>query len=158
MMTLITRTVARIVALLDRTPYWLAALVARLALANVFWQSGQAKLGNWDGTLFLFADTYKVPLLPPDLAAYMAVSMELSMPLFLVLGLGTRFAALALMGMTLVIQLFVMPEAWPVHIQWLAMMLALIARGGGVASADHLVAGLWGKRCAAYDPAVSSSL
>lgn len=154
----ISHLVATLVALLGRTPHWLVALVARLALANVFWQSGQAKLGNWDGTLFLFADTYKVPLLPPDMAAYMAVSLELSMPIFLLLGLGTRFASLALLGMTAVIQIFVMPEAWPVHIQWLAMMLVLIGRGGGAVSADALLGRVCSRQEVVCEPAASQSL
>ena len=123
----------------ERIPYWLIALTARIALAQVFWSSAQAHLANWDTTLYLFDDTYQVPLLPPDLAAYLAVAMELVMPPLFILGLATRFAALALFAMTLVIEIFVFPEAWPTHIQWTAMLLVLMGRGAGVLSLDELV-------------------
>ena len=123
----------------ERIPYWLIALTARIALAQVFWSSAQAHLANWDTTLYLFDDTYQVPLLPPDLAAYLAVAMELVMPPLLILGLATRFAALALFAMTLVIEIFVFPEAWPTHIQWTAMLLVLMGRGAGVLSLDELI-------------------
>lgn len=123
----------------ERIPYWLIALTARIALAQVFWSSAQAHLANWDTTLYLFDDTYQVPLLPPDLAAYLAVAMELVTPPLLILGLATRFAALALFAMTLVIEIFVFPEAWPTHIQWTAMLLVLMGRGAGVLSLDELI-------------------
>ena len=131
--------------LLDRVPYWLIALTARIALAQVFWSSAQSHLANWETTLYMFGDTYQVPLLPPDLAAYLAVAMELAMPPLLVLGFATRFAALALFGMTMVIEIFVFPEAWPTHIQWAAMQLMLIGRGAGSLSLDALIQ-RWCKR------------
>ncbi|MHB8725637.1 MAG: DoxX family protein, partial [Casimicrobiaceae bacterium] len=83
------------------------------------------------------SDEYKLPLLPPDLAAYLAVSIELSTPVLLVLGLLTRPAALLLLGMTSVIEIFVYPQAWPTHIQWAAMLLVLLCRGAGNWSLDH---------------------
>ena len=131
--------IGEIIRLFDRIPYWLIALSARIALAQVFWSSAQAHLANWDTTLYMFGDTYKVPLLPPELAAYLAVAMELAMPPLLVLGFATRFAALALFGMTLVIEIFVFPEAWPTHIQWAAMQLVLMGRGAGSLSLDALI-------------------
>lgn len=131
--------IGAIVGLFDRIPYWLIALTARIALAQVFWSSAQAHLANWDTTLYMFGDTYKVPLLPPELAAYLAVAMELAMPPLLVLGFATRFAALALFGMTLVIEIFVFPEAWPTHIQWAAMQLVLMGGGAGSLSLDALI-------------------
>ncbi len=123
-----------------------ALLLTRLALAGVFWRSGRAKVveGSWltisDSTHFLFAEEYsKVPL-PPELAAVLATGAEHLFPVLLVLGLVTRFAALALLGMTLTIQLFVYPEAWwPVHSLWSALCLVLIARGSGVAGLDRLL-------------------
>jgi putative oxidoreductase len=96
-------------------------------------------LANWDTTLYMFGETYQVPLLPPDLAAYLAVTMELVTPPLLVLGLATRIAALALFGMTLVIEIFVFPEAWPTHIQWAAMQLVLMGRGAGSLSLDAFI-------------------
>ena len=128
-----------IVRLFDRIPYWLIALTARAALAQVFWNSAQSHLANWDTTLYMFSDTFQVPLLPPDLAAYLAVTIEVMTPPVLVLGLATRFAALVLFGMTLVIEVFVFPEAWPTHIQWAAMQLMLMGRGAGLLSLDALI-------------------
>jgi putative oxidoreductase len=128
---------ARTLAWLDRVPYALLAIPLRLAVATVFWNSGTTKLANWDATLQLFSDEYKVPLLPPDIAAHLGASIELSTPVLLVLGLFTRGAALVLLGMTTVIEVFVYPQAWPTHIQWAAMLLVLLCRGAGSLSIDH---------------------
>lgn len=124
---------------LERIPYSLLAIPLRIAVATVFWRSGLTKIPNWDNTVFLFTEEYKVPVLAPEVAAYMATALELSCPVLLVLGFFTRGAALSLLGMTAVIQTFVYPEAWPVHIQWAAMLLVLVARGPGVVSIDRLV-------------------
>ena len=124
---------------LDAVPYGLLALPLRFAVATVFWNSAMAKLANWDTALALFTDEYHVPLLPPELAAYMAVSIELSTPILLVLGLLTRPAAFVLLGMTAVIEVFVYPQAWPTHIQWAAMLLVLLCRGAGPLSLDALL-------------------
>jgi len=121
-------------------PYWLVALTARVALAQVFWSSAQTKLLSWQTTLYLFANSYKVPLLPPTFAAYMATTIELATPVLLVLGLATRFSALVLFGETLVIEIFIFPQAWPTHIQWAAMLLVLMAQGAGTLSLDALIA------------------
>lgn len=141
----IVTVVWTIVGAFERIPYWLIALTARVALAQVFWSSAQSHLANWDTTLYLFAETFQVPLLPPDLAAYMAVALELVAPPLLTLGLATRFVALALFGMTMVIEIFVFPEAWPTHIQWVAMQAMLMWRGAGYLSLDTAVAH-WFKR------------
>ncbi len=132
---------ARIIRRLDDVPYSLLAVPLRLAVATVFWNSAVTKLANWDTAVELFTEEYKVPLLPPELAAYIAVSIELTTPVLLVLGLATRPAALVLVGMTAVIEVFVYPEAWPTHIQWAAMLLVLLCRGAGKFSLDHLVRG-----------------
>ena len=124
---------------LDRVPYALLALPLRIAVATVFWNSAMAKLASWETTLSSFADEYRVPLLPPDVAAYMAASIELTTPVLLVLGLLTRLTALVLLGMTTVIEVFVYPQAWPTHIQWAAMLLILLCRGAGALSIDHLL-------------------
>jgi putative oxidoreductase len=131
--------VGRTLQWLDRIPYALLALPLRLAVATVFWNSAMAKLANWDTTLSLFTEDYKVPLLPPEIAAYMATSIELTAPVLLLLGLFTRPAALVLLGMTAVIEIFVYPQAWPTHIQWAAMLLMLLSRGAGALSIDHLL-------------------
>lgn len=125
---------------LERVPYALLALPLRAAVATVFWNSGMTKLASWDTTLALFTDEYKLPLIPPEIAAPMAASIELTTPVLLVLGLFTRGAALVLLGMTTVIEVFVYPQAWPTHIQWAAMLLILLCRGPGAISLDHLAA------------------
>ncbi len=130
---------------LDAVPYGILALPLRFAIATVFWNSAMTKLANWDTALSLFSDEYQLPLIPPEIAAYIAVSIELSTPVLLVLGLMTRFAALVLLGMTAVIELFVYPQAWPTHIQWAAMLFVLLCRGAGVLSLDHLLGQRMGK-------------
>jgi len=129
----------RATGLLDRVPYALLALPLRIGAAAVFWNSAMAKLANWDTTIELFTDEYKVPLLPPEFAANLALSIELTAPVLLVLGLLTRAAALVLLSMTAVIEIFVYPLAWPTHIQWAAMLLMLLCRGPGWFSLDHLI-------------------
>ena len=129
----------QVIDYLESIPQTLLAIPARLALATVFWNSGQTKIADWNATLYLFREEYHVPLLPPDLAAYMAAGVELSAPVLLVLGLATRLTALTLLGMTSVIQVFVYPQAWPVHIQWLSMLLILLCRGPGALSVDWVI-------------------
>jgi putative oxidoreductase len=131
--------VSRINGWLDRVPYALLAIPLRLAVATVFWNSGTTKIANWDATLSLFEDEYKLPLIPPDIAAYIGASIELSTPVLLVLGFLTRPAAFILLGMTTIIEVFVYPQAWPTHIQWAAMLLVLLCRGGGTFSVDYLL-------------------
>ncbi len=127
------------VRLLEAVPYSLLALPLRAAVATVFWNSGMTKLANWDTTLTLFSDEYALPLLPPEIAAPIAAGIELSTPVLLVLGLLVRPASAVLLGMTTVIEVFVYPQAWPVHIQWAAMLLVLLCRGGGAISLDALI-------------------
>ncbi len=130
----------RLVAWLDRVPYGLLALPLRVAVATVFWNSAMAHLANWNTTLYMFANMYKVPLLPPDLAAHLAVAIEVTTPALLVVGFLTRPASVVLLGMIAVIEIFVYPQAWPTHIQWAAMILILLSRGAGPLSVDHLIA------------------
>jgi putative oxidoreductase len=136
------------IALLERFPTSLLALTFRFAVAVVFWRSGMTKLANWDLTVALFQNEYAVPLLPPELAATLAATAELACPVLLVLGLGTRFAAAALLGMTTVIQLFVFPENWPDHLLWASILAYLVTRGAGVLSLDHLLRRLSGEKAA----------
>jgi len=126
-------------SLLENVPYTWLALPLRFAIATVFWNSSMAKLANWDTALALFSGEYQLPLIPPEIAAYMAVTIELSTPVLLALGLMTRLAAFVLLGMTAVIEIFVYPLAWPTHIQWAAMLLVLLCRGAGALSIDHLL-------------------
>ncbi len=131
--------VGRVLRWLDAVPYTALAIPLRLAVATVFWNSAMTKLANWETAVALFAEEYKLPLLPPELAAYLAVSIELTTPVLLVLGLLTRPAAFVLLSMTAVIEIFVYPQAWPTHIQWAAMLLVLLCRGPGKLSLDHLL-------------------
>ena len=126
-------------ARLEAIPYWVLAVPLRLGVAWIFWSAAQVKLMNWDNTITMFRDEYQVPVLPPELAANIALTIELTAPVLLVLGLLTRPAILVLFGMIAVIQLFVYPEAWPTHLQWSAMMLILLSRGAGTLSLDHLL-------------------
>lgn len=118
-------------------------LAARLGVAAVFFQSGRTKVEGVltlkPSTLYLFEEEYRVPLLPPDAAAHLATYAEHLFPLLLVVGLATRVSALALLGMTAVIQIFVYPEAWPTHLSWAGLLLVLIAMGPGRWSADRLL-------------------
>jgi putative oxidoreductase len=133
------KTISQIIDFLEHMPQNVLSLPARFAIATVFWNSGQTKIADWNATLFLFTEEYHVPLLPPDLAAYLAAGVELTSPILLVLGLATRLTCLTLLGMTATIQLFVYPQAWPVHIQWLSMLLLLLCRGPGSLSLDWLI-------------------
>ncbi len=121
----------------------LIALAARFAIAGIFFLSGRTKVEGWltvsDTAIALFADEYKVPLLPPALAAHLAAYAEHLFPILLVLGLCTRLSALALLGMTAVIQIFVYPDAWPTHLSWAALLLYLAGRGAGVVSLDRVL-------------------
>jgi len=131
--------IARVLRWLDAVPYSLLAVPLRLAVATVFWNSAMTKLANWDTAVALFVDEYKVPLIAPEILAYVTVSIELTTPVLLVLGLLTRPTAAILLGMTAVIEIFVYPLAWPTHIQWAAMLLILLCRGPGRLSMDHLL-------------------
>lgn len=135
--------IMRLAGWLERVPYALLAIPLRMAVATVFWNSAMTKLANWEAALDLFRDEYRLPLLPPELAAYMAVSIELTTPVLLILGLATRPVAFVLLGMTTVIEIFVYPQAWPTHIQWAAMLLVLLCRGAGSWSVDHWLRKRW---------------
>jgi len=131
--------IGRIIQWLDRVPYSVLAVPLRFAVATVFWSSAMTKLANWDTAIALFVDEYKLPLLAPEVAADIAITIELTTPVLLVLGLATRPAALVLLGMTTVIEVFVYPLAWPTHLQWAAILLVLLCRGPGEFSLDELI-------------------
>ncbi len=138
----VTSLVCRLDGLLARLPWSVPALALRVFPASVFFASGRTKVEGFsiaDSTWFLFQHEYALPLIPSDWAAVAATLAEHVLPVLLVLGLGTRFAALALLAMTLVIQIFVYPSAWQTHGLWAACLLALIAQGPGRWSLDHLL-------------------
>lgn len=134
--------IRRLNGLAEWLPYSLVALAARLFPAAVFWTSGRTKLDGLSlkpSALFLFENEYALPILPPELAARLATMAEHLFPVLLVLGLMTRLSALALLGMTAVIQIFVYPSAWQTHGLWAACFLILIARGPGAWSLDRVL-------------------
>ena len=124
-------------------PTSILLLVARLGVAGVFFTSGRTKVEGiltiTPATYELFRTDYKLPFVPPVIAAHAATYSEHLFPILLVLGLFTRFSALALFGMTAVIEIFVYPDAWPTHLSWAGLLLPLIARGGGNLSLDRLL-------------------
>ena len=121
----------------------LLCLVARLGIASIFFLSGRTKVEGWltltPSTFELFQSEYALPLIPPTIAAYLATYAEHLFSILLVLGLCTRISAAALLGMTLVIEIFIYPDAWSTHLSWAGLLLLLISRGGGRWSLDHLL-------------------
>lgn len=147
----------RAVALCARVPDAWIALLGRFSVAAIFWKSGQTKIQGFaidivsgefrfgmphlaDGAVDLFRDEYRLPLLAPELVATMAAWAEHVFPALILLGLATRFSALALLAMTATIQVFVYPDAYPTHGVWAAVLLFLVARGPGRLSLDALIA------------------
>ncbi len=124
-------------------PVWLIGLLARWSVAYTFWSSGRTKVSGFldisDSTFLLFEHEYAVPLIPSQIAAHMATYAEHFFPILLIFGLFTRFAALSLLIMTAVIQIFVYPESWSVHMWWALAMLYLMKHGAGIISLDHLL-------------------
>ena len=161
----VTRLLQKTTALFSRIPHSLIALLARFSVAMTFWLSGQTKIEGLvldpingtaqlgvprisDSALELFRSEYALPLIPPELAAPMAAVAEHVFPLLLLVGLASRLSALALLVMTLVIQVFVYPSAFPTHGLWAVSMLYIMARGPGVVSLDHWIArrtGVWAR-------------
>ncbi len=138
--------IAKATALFERIPGDLIAIIARIGIATTFFRSGLLKLDGWSNgnTLALFQYEYKVPVIPPELAAPLAMAMELSMPILILAGFLTRFAALALFCMTLVIEIFVYPNAFDTHGVWAAALLYLMKYGPGTLSIDNFVPPLRG--------------
>lgn len=148
---------SRLIAAFERIPEDAIKLLARVSIAVTFWASGQTKIEGlvidpigWnlqlgiprlsDGAIELFRSEYALPLIAPELAANLAAIAEHVFPLLLLVGLATRLSASALLVMTLVIQVFVYPNAYPTHGLWAAVLLYLMARGAGALSLDRLVA------------------
>jgi putative oxidoreductase len=134
----LTERLDEAVDLLGRFPISVLQFIFRLSIAAVFWHSGMTKIASWDTTIALFRDEYSVPLLPPELAASLAATVELTCPVLLVLGLATRLATLPMLGMTLVIEVFVYPEQWIEHLMWAAILLFILTRGPGPLSLDRV--------------------
>ena len=125
-------------AIAESIPLSVVQLTARVAIAHVFWNSAQSKLLSWPVTLQLFAMEYRVPLLPPEIAAPLATATELTGAVLIFLGLFTRLGAVALLGIVAIIQIFVYPGNWGEHLLWASLLGLLLARGAGVVSLDYL--------------------
>jgi putative oxidoreductase len=147
-MTRLTERALKLRDIAQSIPYSVPALLARAAVASIFWRAASTKLANFDLTIALFQDEYlrNLPFLPAAPMAYLATAVELSMPALILAGLLTRLATLPLIGMTLFIQLFVYPTSWPDHLIWIALLTLLLSRGAGVISLDALVASLSARR------------
>jgi putative oxidoreductase len=126
-------------AWLERFPLSILQLGLRIGIGAVFFNSGLLKIRSWEFAVKLFQDEYKVPLLDPVLAAQLTASVELTIPVFLFLGLATRLATLPLLGIVIVIQAFVYPQAWTEHLLWASILAFLLTRGPGALSIDHLI-------------------
>ena len=125
------------IAILNRLPLSILQLIFRVAIAEVFWSSGLTKIASWDTTVALFRNEYMVPILPPEIASVMSATFELSCSVLIVVGLATRLATLPLLGMTFVIEVFVYPEFWAMHLMWATILLFLLTKGPGAFSLDH---------------------
>jgi putative oxidoreductase len=135
-----TELATKTFGLLERFPISILQFLFRFTIAAVFWKSGLTKIASWFATVALFANEYRVPVLPPEIAATMAATIELACPVFLVLGLGTRLATLPMLGMTFVIEVFVYPEDWLEHLTWATTLLFILTKGPGPLSIDHYIA------------------
>ena len=124
---------------LSRFPLSIIQLAGRIGVGATFFKAGLLKYHSWDFTVLLFRDEYRVPLLDPAVAARIATFQELTIPIFLFLGLATRVATLPLLGEVLVIQIFVYPNAFNDHLVWGSILVLLLTRGPGVFSLDYLI-------------------
>ena len=131
---------------LARFPLSIILLAGRIGVGATFFKAGLLKYNSWEFTVRLFQEEYRVPLLPPEIAARMAMTQELTIPILLFLGLATRVATLPLLGMIAVIQTFVYPNAYNEHLVWGAILVLLLTRGPGVFSVDHLIARAYERR------------
>ena len=131
---------------LGRFPLSILQLMMRVGVGSVFFKAGLLKYSSWEFTIKLFQDEYKVPLLPPEIAARIATFQELTIPIFLFLGLGTRIATIPLLGMIAVIEIFVYPQAWTEHLLWASILVFLLTRGPGPFSLDYLIEQWFAKR------------
>lgn len=149
--------IRQFIRIAERMPNTLLAFVARFSIAAVFWKSGQTKVQEFaidivngeftlgwprlsDSVVGLFRDEYQLPLVPPEIAATLAATAEHLFPVLILLGVATRLSALALLGMTMTIQLFVYPDAYPTHGTWAAVLLYLMVHGPGKLSLDYWIA------------------
>ena len=111
----------------------------RFSIFWVFWRSGLLKAANMEQAVTLFREEYMLPILPPEIAAWLGTAVELAAPCLILVGLFTRLAALALIGLTLTIQFLVYWNDYPSHLLWLAILVFILTRGPGPYSLDALL-------------------
>jgi len=143
----VKNSVANVLSLLDRVPLSIVQLMARVGVGGVYFSAGLDKIASWQPTVALFANEYRVPLLPPEFAAQMAASIELTCPILLFVGFGSRLATLPMLAQAFVIETFVYPADWIEHLGWATMLGLILIRGPGVVSVDY-----WIKRWAYRQP------
>lgn len=132
-------------ARLERLPLSVIQFAMRIAIGMVFFNSGLLKLRSFEFAVKLFEQEYRLPLIDPTLAAQLAMAVEITVPVFLFLGLATRLATLPLLGMVAVIQILVYPQAWVEHLLWTSVLVTLLTRGPGAISLDHLIEKRFGR-------------
>lgn len=115
----------------------LSLLALRLWIADIFFKSGRNKIADWETTLYLFAEVHPVPLLPVNVAAFLATASELIFPVLVAIGIFSRLTVVPLLFMTIIIEAFILPN--PQHYYWILMMAIIVARGSGSLSADHFL-------------------
>ena len=136
----IVSRLAALRALAALFPLSVLELGMRLAVGATFFRSGMNKFESFDTAIELFREEYRLPLLPPEIAAYMGTAVELGAPVLLVLGLFARLGAAALLVMTLTIQFLVYPGNWPEHLMWASILAYVLTRGPGTLSVDRIIA------------------
>jgi len=135
----VNRTIHLVLDGLGRFPLAVLEFGLRLGVAATFFKSGLVKLASWQQTVALFREEYRVPVLPPELAATLGTAAELICPVLIVAGIGARLGAAALLGMTFVIQTFVYPDNWAEHLTWASVFAYVLTRGPGALSIDHVI-------------------
>ncbi len=157
LVVVLVSAVKKALSIMERLPASVGAFIARFSIAAVFWKSGQTKIegfsidiieGRFDlgwpalseTAVFLFEEEYALPFVSAEFAAPLAALAEHVLPLFILIGFATRFSALGLLIMTLVIQIFVYPSDYATHGVWAAALLCLMSHGAGKFSVDHLFA------------------
>jgi putative oxidoreductase len=146
-MTLIEKTVSLYRTATEVISQFIAPLFdagLRIFIGLIFFRSGLVKAKDWDGTVFLFQDEFKLPLIPPEVGAALSLAVEITMPLLLFVGLASRLAALPLLGLVCVIQ-FVLGAQNPTydlteHFYWMLLLGTIVVHGPGRLSLDHLIA------------------
>lgn len=144
--TSLRRLYVSVRAEMERLPLSIIQLTMRIAVGAVFLKSGLLKINSWEFAVKLFEEEYKVPVLSPTVAAWLATFNELVFSMLLIIGLATRFATLPLLGMIFVIQVFVYPQAWAEHLLWASILVFILSRGPGAFSLDHLVERYFGDK------------